>query len=466
VTVETAPFIDLLVDRVGSRHVRTDADTVDDESHDEALGAEAVQPLAVVLPESTEQVVAALVTCAEHGVPVTARGSGSGLSGACIPPDGGVVVSFQRMNRILEIDEETHLAVVQPGVQLDQLDAVLAEVGLAYPVYPGEYSASIGGNIATNAGGMQAVKHGVTRHHVLGLELVLATGEVLRTGGRIVKASSGYDLTQLVIGSEGTLALVTEATLKLVPRPAHSATVLAPFPTLDEVATAVPKVITSGLAPSILEYIDILTMSAIQREYSIELGIPEDVQASALAYLVVRMESDHDDRLEADVQAVAELLVELGAADVYVLPPNAAAQLIEAREKAFWLAKANGADDIVDIAVPRRTIPEFMAKARTIGEANGAWIAGCGHAGDGNVHLAVFQKDPDARKQLMLELFAAGIELGGVISGEHGIGLTKKQYFLALEDPSKVALMRRIKHAFDPHGILNPGKIFDPEDAS
>ena len=285
---------------------------------------------------------------------------------------------------------------------------------------------------------MQAVKHGVTRHHVLGLELALATGEVIRTGGRIVKASSGYDLTQLVIGSEGTLALVTEATLKLVPRPAFSATVLAPFPTLDEVAAAVPKVITSGLAPSILEYIDMLTMAAIRRQYGLELGIPEDVQETALAYLVVRMESDHDDRLDADVHAVAELLVELGAADVYVLPPNAAAQLIEAREKAFWLAKSNGADDIVDIAVPRRAIPEFMAKARSIGEANGAWIAGCGHAGDGNVHLAVFQKDAGVRKQLMLELFAAGIDLGGVISGEHGIGTTKKPYFLALEDPTKV----------------------------
>jgi glycolate oxidase len=459
-------LVDLLVAAVGPGNVRTDTKTVDDESHDEALGAEPVRPVAVVTPESTDHVSAVLRTCSEHHVPVTARGTGSGLSGACTPLEDGVVVAFQRMNKILEIDEETHLAVVQPGIQLDELDAALAEVGLAYPVYPGEYSATIGGNIATNAGGMRAVKHGVTRQHVLGLELVLATGDVIRTGGRIVKASSGYDLTQLVVGSEGTLGLVTEATLKLVPRAAHSATVLAPFPTLDEVASAVPKVITSGLAPTILEYIDILTMSAIRNQYSIELGIPEDVQATALAYLVVRMESDHGDRLDEDVEAIATLLVELGAADVYVLPPSAAAQLIEAREKAFWLAKSNGADDIVDIAVPRRTIPEFMAKARAIGDANGAWIAGCGHAGDGNVHLAVFQRDPVARKRLMLELFAAGIELGGVISGEHGIGTTKKPYFLALEDPTKVALMRRIKKAFDPEGILNPGKIFDLEDAS
>ena len=464
-TDESSSFIDLLIARVGAGAVRTEPDVVDDESHDEALGATAVAPIAVVMPERTEQIVDVLRTCSERGVAVTARGTGSGLSGACIPRDGGVVISFQRMNSILEIDEETHLVVVQPGVQLDQLDAALAGVGLAYPVYPGEYSATIGGNIGTNAGGMQAVKHGVTRNHVLGLELALATGEVIRTGGRVVKASSGYDLTQLVVGSEGTLALVTEATLKLVPRPAFSATVLAPFPTLDEVASAVPHVITSGLGPSILEYIDILTMTAMQREYSLELGVPEDVRATALAYLVVRMDSDHDDRLEADVQAVAELLVKLGAVDVYVLPAQAAARLIEAREKAFWLAKGNGADDIVDIAVPRRTIPEFMKRAREIGDAHGALISGCGHAGDGNIHLAVFQKDADSRKQLMLELFATGIDLGGVISGEHGIGTTKKPYFLELEDPTKVALMQRIKRAFDPNGILNPGKIFDTEDA-
>jgi glycolate oxidase len=207
-------------------------------------------------------------------------------------------------------------------------------------------------------------------------------------------------------------------------------------------------------------------MAAMQREYSLELGIPEDVRTTALAYLVVRMDSDHDDRLDADVHTVAELLVKLGAVDVYVLPSHAAARLIEAREKAFWLAKGNGADDIVDIAVPRRTIPEFMKRAREIGNEHGALISGCGHAGDGNIHLAVFQRDPVARKRLMLELFAAGIDLGGVISGEHGIGTTKKPYFLELEDPTKVALMQRIKRAFDPAGILNPGKIFDLEDAT
>jgi glycolate oxidase len=450
---------------VGAENVRTGEHVKDDESHDEALTATPVRPVAVVTPTSAAEVSAILAACTAAGVPVTARGSGSGLSGACIPVDGGIVVSFERMDQILEIDVDNQLAVVQPGVQLDELDAALAPHGLAYPVYPGEYSATLGGNVNTNAGGMRAVKYGVTRQHVLGLEAVLATGEVMRTGGRIVKASTGYDLTQLIIGSEGTLALVTEVTLRLSPRPAHSATVLAPFNTLDDVAAAVPRVAASGLGPAVLEYIDMLTLSAMQAQFGLELGIPQDIQSTALAYLVVAMESTHTERLDEDVHAVSELLHGLGAIDVYVLPAGAAKELIEAREKAFWVAKANNADDIVDIAVPRRAIPEFMAKVSEIAAANGAWIAGCGHAGDGNVHLAVFQQDAEVRSTVMMELFRTSMDLGGVISGEHGIGTEKKKYFIALEDPTKVALMRRIKSAFDPAGILNPGTVFDLEPA-
>jgi glycolate oxidase len=428
---------------------------------DEALGAVAGTPGAVVFPESAAEVAAVLAAAHATGTAVTARGSGTGLSGAAIPADGGIVVSFERMNAILDIDVDNMVAVVQPGVTLRGLDEVLAPMGLVYPVYPGEYSASIGGNIGTNAGGMRAVKYGVTRHQVLGLEAVLADGSVIRTGGKFVKGSTGYDLTQLLIGSEGTLALVTEATLRVYPRPAHQATLLVPFPTMDAVMQAVPRVVASGIGPLILEYIDLLTMNGMVRIYDLDLGVPADVVATTVAYLCVMLESTRDERLEEDVQSLAETLTELGATDVYVLPPRAGTALVEAREKAFWLAKGANADDIVDVVVPRAAIAAFLTRVGALAEETGTFVAGCGHAGDGNVHLSVFQGDADKRADVMTRLFSIGMDLGGVISGEHGIGRTKKKYFLALEDPAKVDLMRRIKAVFDPTGILNPGALFD-----
>ncbi|HUI05012.1 MAG TPA: FAD-linked oxidase C-terminal domain-containing protein [Acidimicrobiales bacterium] len=456
-----AELVELLAEVVGPDHVLGPGAIHADYTHDEALTATPVVPLAVVRPADTGEVRAVLRVASELHVPVTARGSGTGLSGAAISPADGILVSFERMDRILEIDVDNHVAVVQPGVTLEALNAAVAEHGLVYPVFPGESSASLGGNVATNAGGMRAIKYGVTRHHVLGLEAVLASGDVIRTGGKFVKTSTGYDLTQLLVGSEGTLALITEATVKLHPRLAHAATVLAPFTTLDAVTAAVPRIVAGGVAPLILEYVDMITMGAITAHVGLDLGIPEAVRARALAYLVIVVENAHEARLDDDVAVLGEQLVELGAMEVYVLPAHAASQLISAREKAFFVAKAAGADDIVDVVVPRAAIPAYMAAVAGVADAHGALITGCGHVGDGNVHLSVFQPEAAARREVLREVFRAGMALGGAISGEHGIGTEKKRYFHELEDPVKIELMRAIKRSFDPNGILGPGNLLD-----
>ena len=432
-----------------------------DDLHDESLHARAVEPLAVVYPASTLEVAALAALASRRGLAMVARGSGTGLSGAATPVEGGIVVSFSRMNRVLSVNVDDHVAVVQPGVTLRELNEHLAGSGLRYPVHPGELSGSLGGNVNTNAGGMRAVRHGVTRQHVLGLELVLADGTIVRSGGPVMKSSSGYDLTQLVIGSEGTLALVTEVTLRLSPTFAHAATVLVPFATLDEVTTVVPRVIAAGLQPSMLEYVDLLTMASITAAADLELGVAPDVAATTTAYLVIVLETRTAAQLEADLADLAALLEGAGALDVYVLHPGVATRLIEARERLFWVAKAAGRNDIIDVVVPRSRVTEYLARAAELAERHGAFVAGCGHVGDGNVHLSVYQDDATRREALLVDLFREGLALGGQISGEHGIGLDKRRAYLALTDPALLALRRRVKDAFDPAGLLNPALSAD-----
>ena len=443
----------------GTAHVDVGDAVSDDLCHDEALGLDPVRPVAVVRPATTDE-VAAIVSAAVHlGVPITARGSGTGLSGASIPVAGGIVVSFERMAAILEIDIANQVAVVEPGVTLAALDAALAPLGLVYPVFPGEQSASLGGNVSTNAGGMRAVKYGVTRHHVLGLEAVLGTGEVISTGGKFVKATSGYDLTQLVIGSEGTLALVTRALLRLHPRPEHQTTVLAPFATMDLVAGAVPPVVASGVGPLLVEYIDMISMAGITANAGIDLGIPEDVRAAALAYLVIVLEDHHRHRLEEDTESLALQLAELGALDVYVLPDHAGQQLdLGTRARLLGVQGGRRRRHHRRGGAPGLH-PDLPGRRGRSGR--GHRVAGGRMRTRGRRQRAPVGIPARAGRAspLIHDILAAGVAHGGAVSGEHGIGTAKLASFTDLEDPVKLDLMRRIKDAFDPAGILNPGKV-------
>ncbi|MDF2975342.1 MAG: putative FAD-linked oxidoreductase [Actinomycetospora sp.] len=445
-----------LVEAVGAEHVVAGDDpSVADLCADEALGVPPGKPAYVVWPGDRDEVVAVVRAARAAGASVTARGAGTGLSGAATPDDGAVLVVFARMDRVLEVDPVDAVAVVQPGVALEVLDAAAGEHGLTYPVHPGEQSASLGGTVATNAGGMRAVRYGVTRAHVLGLEAVLADGSVVRTGGRLAKLSTGYDLTQLIVGSEGTLALVTEVIVRLHPALPARRTVLAPFSSAEDVTAAVGRIVGAGLAPTVCEYLDGPTMRAICENAGLSLGLPEDLVDAD--HLLVELAGRRQERVDEDAEELADVLGTLGAAEVFDLPAGAARRLIEAREKAFWAVKAAGADEIVDLVVPRSAMATFLARARAAGDAQGARVLGCGHAGDGNVHLAVFQPDPGRLAQTLHDVFAAGIALGGAVSGEHGVGRAKAHHLAELGDPVALDVLRRVRSALDPDGTLNPG---------
>jgi len=445
----------------GKRNVFAGDEIAEEYGHDEALNVKHCLPAVMVKPENSAEVAKILSLANEEKIPITPRGGGTGLCGGCMAVPNGILLCLERMNKILEIDEENHVVVAEAGVKLADLYKTVEARGLYYPIYPGEDTATVGGNVATNAGGMRAVKYGVTRHFVLGLEAILPTGEIIETGGKYVKVTSGYDLTQLITGSEGTLAVVTKAVLKLLPYPKATGTLFVPFRNLGDGIKVVPIILKSRAIPATIEFLEKLGLNATENYTGIKVPINERVRDEAEAFLIIVVEGKNPEEAFKNADFIGDICLKHGAIDILIpTTERAGKELLKLREKTYYASRDAGATSLIDVVVPRGEIPKFMEKTHEISRKCATVIMGAGHAGDGNIHLAVLEPDPDKLSMITREIYLIGKSLGGAISAEHGIGCAKKEYFMEMEDKTKIELMRRIKKAFDPNNILNPGKIF------
>jgi len=458
----TDNLIVVLTEIVGNKNVLT-GDERENYSRDEAPKSKPVLPEVVIKPEDTASVARILKLANERNIPVTPRGGGTGLSGGAVPVYGGIVLSLERMNKVLEIDKDNFVATVEAGVLLSDFYQAVEEHGLYYPLYPGEASATIGGNVATNAGGMRAVKYGVTRHFVLGLEAVLPSGETIQTGGKFVKCSTGYDLTQLLIGSEGTLALITKIMLRLIPRPGKREILFIPFHSLHDAIESVPDILKENILPVGIEFMERDIINMVEQYTGKEIPLHQYE-----AFLMIIVEADSEEEIYRIANGVGEICLNHGAVDVFIPGSQRAKRnLLEAREKFYSIIGHFGMLDITDVVVPRSRIAEFVERTKEIASVLGIPLIAYGHAGDGNVHLQPMSQGTDKPeekiKELLERIYEIGVSLGGTISGEHGLGFTKKGYLHMVADKSKMDLMKRIKRAFDPNNILNPGKVLDLE---
>jgi len=449
-----------LIDIVGAEHVRTDDESLERYGQD-ALGI--VHPPDVVAVPGTVQEVAAIARlCNARQVPLVVRGAGTGYTGGAVPTRGGVVLSVERLNRILEIDETNLLAIVEPAVVTGDLQRAVEAVGLFYPPDPASLeSSSIGGNVAECAGGPRGFKYGTTRRYVLALEVILPTGEVIKTGSKAVKNVVGYDLTQLLVGSEGTLAIITKITLRLVPKPPVRATLMALFTDIQAAVDAVTALIRRRVVPATLELIDRESLQAVSAHIGREIA-----PAGTGAMLIVEADGAQA-AVDEEIDRVTASCREVGASRV-VLAVNdeerdrlwTARRLISMALRGTGLLKINH-----DVVVPRGRVPELFAVVDDIREQYGLRVVAFGHAGDGNIHVNLMIDPADAEQRALAKsaertLFERVVSLEGSISGEHGIGFAKAPYIGIELASEEIALMKRVKAAFDPHGILNPGKIF------
>jgi glycolate oxidase len=439
----------------------TDPSDLDPYRRDETAYLRGGLPLAVALPGSTADVAELVRLCGEHDVPIVPRGAGTGLSGGATGIEGALTISFMRMDRILEIDPANLTVTTQPGVINATLKQAVAEHALFYPPDPASYEmCSIGGNLGTNAGGLCCVKYGVTRDAVLGLEVVMADATVLRLGGKNVKDAAGYGLIPLLVGSQGTLALITEATLRLLPAPAPRATLLAFFGSLVAAGEAVAGLTAAGLRPCTLELLDRTTIRAVDDEF--HLGLDRD----AAAMLLVEADAAGGGA-EAELDA-ALLVCEASGATFVIRAADAqeAEWLREGRRKAHYSLEQQGIARMEDIGVPRSRVPDMLAEIERIGERHAIRIGAFGHAGDGNLHPTfVLPRDEDEASAMArleaarVDLFEAALGLGGTVTGEHGIGVAKRSWLARQRGEAAVEVMRSIKRALDPRDLLNPGRV-------
>ncbi|WP_028399394.1 glycolate oxidase subunit GlcD [Ectobacillus panaciterrae] len=418
-------------------------------------------PDGVVSPRSTQEVAEILKICNEHKIPVVPRGSGTNLCGGTCPVEGGIVIIFRHMNSILEIDEDNLTATVQAGVvTLDMINAV-EEKGLFYPPDPSSMKIStIGGNINENSGGLRGLKYGVTRDYVMGLEIVLPNGDIIRTGGKLAKDVAGYDLTRLFVGSEGTLGIITEAILKLIPMPETKKTILALYEDIEDAARAVSAIIANRIIPTTLEFLDQPTIEVV--EAYAQIGLPTEAQA------VLLIEQDGPPEVvERDIAKIEEVCKALNAVDVRVAKDEAEAEALRtARRNALSaLARLAPTTILEDATVPRSKVAAMVRATNEIAQKYNVKICTFGHAGDGNLHPTcptdVRNQDEIHRVEAAFaEIFEKAVELGGTITGEHGVGAMKAPYLELKLGRAGIEAMKSIKKAFDPNNIMNPGKVF------
>ncbi|KEJ00422.1 2-hydroxy-acid oxidase [Clostridium botulinum A2B7 92] len=453
--------IEFLKSVAGQERVYTGEDINEDYSHDE-LGGISKMPDVMVEVLSTEEVSKIMAYAYKNNIPVVPRGSGTGLVGASVPIHGGIMINMTKMNRILEIDEENLTLTVEPGVLLMEIGKFVEEHDLFYPPDPGEKSATIGGNISTNAGGMRAVKYGVTRDYIRGLEIVLPDGKVLQIGGKVVKNSSGYSIKDLVCGAEGTLAIVTKAILKLLPLPKKAISLLIPFPNLEMAINTVPKIIKSKAIPTAIEFMQREVILAAEK--FLGKKFPDN---SSDAYLLLTFDGNTKEDIEKDYEKVADICLEEGALDVYISDTDERKEAVWSARGAFLEAvKASTTEmDECDVVVPRNKVASFVKYTDELQEQFDVRIRSFGHAGDGNLHVYVLRDNLNKEqwdkklKDVFECMYKKSVELNGLVSGEHGIGFAKKPYLFEQYGEEYMELMKNIKLAFDPKNILNPGKV-------